>query len=91
MLGVAPAPEYTFVVYVCPVGHYFKVGEFGYFLFHISIFMVATVIFQCLIYFQDGLSPISLLTEEEYHRAAPGGTGDIKTIGNYASVTHLAL
>lgn len=58
MLGVAPAPEYTFVVYVCPVGHYFK----------------------------DGLSPISLLTEEEYHRAAPGGTGDIKTIGNYASV-----
>ncbi|CAM0903386.1 unnamed protein product [Alopecurus aequalis] len=58
ILGVAPAPEYTFVVFVCPVGHYFK----------------------------DGLSPISLLTEEEYHRAAPGGTGDIKTIGNYASV-----
>jgi hypothetical protein len=27
-----------------------------------------------------------LLTEEEYHRAAPGGTGDIKTIGNFASV-----
>ncbi|KAL6652240.1 hypothetical protein ACP70R_011165 [Stipagrostis hirtigluma subsp. patula] len=58
ILGVAPAPQYTFVVFVCPVGHYFK----------------------------DGLSPISLLTEEEYHRAAPGGTGDIKTIGNYASV-----
>lgn len=60
ILGVAPAPEYTFVVFVCPVGHYFK----------------------------DGLSPISLLTEEEYHRAAPGGTGDIKTIGNYASVVN---
>jgi len=58
ILGVAPAPQYTFTVFVCPVGHYFK----------------------------DGLSPISLLTEEEYHRAAPGGTGDIKTIGNYASV-----
>ncbi|KAM0848484.1 hypothetical protein ACQ4PT_054354 [Festuca glaucescens] len=58
ILGVAPAPQYTFVVYVCPVGHYFK----------------------------DGLSPISLLTEEQYHRAAPGGTGDIKTIGNYATV-----
>ncbi|CAL5015478.1 unnamed protein product [Urochloa decumbens] len=58
ILGIAPAPEYTFIVFVCPVGHYFK----------------------------DGLSPISLLTEEEYHRAAPGGTGDIKTIGNYASV-----
>ncbi|KAJ1272257.1 hypothetical protein BS78_06G188400 [Paspalum vaginatum] len=58
ILGVAPAPQYTFIVFVCPVGHYFK----------------------------DGMSPISLLTEEEYHRAAPGGTGDIKTIGNYASV-----
>lgn len=58
ILGVAPSPQYTFVVFVCPVGHYFK----------------------------GGLSPISLLTEEEYHRAAPGGTGDIKTIGNYASV-----
>ncbi|RLM74879.1 branched-chain-amino-acid aminotransferase 5, chloroplastic-like [Panicum miliaceum] len=58
ILGVAPAPQYTFILFVCPVGHYFK----------------------------DGLSPISLLTEEEYHRAAPGGTGDIKTIGNYASV-----
>jgi branched-subunit amino acid aminotransferase/4-amino-4-deoxychorismate lyase len=58
ILGVAPAPEYTFVVFACPVGHYFK----------------------------DGLSPISLLTEEEYQCAAPGGTGDIKTIGNYASV-----
>ncbi|KAG2567964.1 branched-chain-amino-acid aminotransferase 5, chloroplastic-like isoform X2 [Panicum virgatum] len=58
ILGVAPAPQYTFIVFVCPVGHYFK----------------------------DGLSLISLLTEEEYHRAAPGGTGDIKTIGNFASV-----
>ncbi|KAG8065708.1 hypothetical protein GUJ93_ZPchr0004g40033 [Zizania palustris] len=60
MLGVAPAPQYTFLVFACPVGHYFK----------------------------DGLSPISLLTEEEYHRAAPGGTGDIQTIGNYASVVN---
>uniref|UniRef100_A0A0A9CZ42 Branched-chain-amino-acid aminotransferase n=1 Tax=Arundo donax TaxID=35708 RepID=A0A0A9CZ42_ARUDO len=58
ILGVAPAPQYTFVVFVCPVGHYFK----------------------------DGLSPISLLTEEAYHHAAPGGTSDIKTIRNYASV-----
>lgn len=52
---------------------------------------MAVAIRCCLLYFQDGLSPISLLTEEEYHRAAPGGTGDIKTIGNYASVMHLSL
>ncbi|GJN26759.1 hypothetical protein PR202_gb14717 [Eleusine coracana subsp. coracana] len=25
ILSVAPAPQYTFVVFVCPVGHYFKV------------------------------------------------------------------
>ena len=25
ILGVAPAPQYTFIVFVCPVGHYFKV------------------------------------------------------------------
>jgi len=46
----------------------------------------ATDLKNWTVYCQDGLSPISLLTEEEYHRAAPGGTGDIKTIGNYASV-----
>ncbi|KAM3305116.1 branched-chain-amino-acid aminotransferase 2, chloroplastic-like [Capsicum chacoense] len=26
VLGVAPAPEYTFLVYACPVGNYFKVA-----------------------------------------------------------------
>jgi branched-chain amino acid aminotransferase len=26
ILGVAPSPEYTFIVYVCPVGPYFKGG-----------------------------------------------------------------
>uniref|UniRef100_A0A3Q7G9G9 Branched-chain-amino-acid aminotransferase n=1 Tax=Solanum lycopersicum TaxID=4081 RepID=A0A3Q7G9G9_SOLLC len=27
ILGLAPAPEYTFLVYACPVGNYFKVEE----------------------------------------------------------------
>uniref|UniRef100_M1ATS2 Branched-chain-amino-acid aminotransferase n=1 Tax=Solanum tuberosum TaxID=4113 RepID=M1ATS2_SOLTU len=26
ILGLAPAPEYTFLVYACPVGNYFKEG-----------------------------------------------------------------
>lgn len=26
VLGLAPAPEYTFLIYVSPVGNYFKVG-----------------------------------------------------------------
>lgn len=58
VLGLAPAPEYTFLIYVSPVGNYFK----------------------------EGLAPIHLVVETEFHRANPGGTGGIKTIGNYAKV-----
>uniref|UniRef100_A0A7N0SZ74 Branched-chain-amino-acid aminotransferase n=1 Tax=Kalanchoe fedtschenkoi TaxID=63787 RepID=A0A7N0SZ74_KALFE len=58
ILGLAPAPEYTFLIYVSPVGNYFK----------------------------EGLSPINLLIATDVHRATPGGTGGIKSIGNYASV-----
>ncbi|XP_042485883.1 branched-chain amino acid aminotransferase 2, chloroplastic-like isoform X2 [Macadamia integrifolia] len=58
VLGVAPSPEYTFLIYVSPVGNYFK----------------------------EGLAPIHLIVENEFHRATPGGTGGVKTIGNYAAV-----
>ncbi|XP_020978566.1 branched-chain amino acid aminotransferase 2, chloroplastic isoform X2 [Arachis ipaensis] len=58
VLGLAPAPEYTFLIYVSPVGNYFK----------------------------EGLAPINLIIENELHRATPGGTGSVKTIGNYAAV-----
>ncbi|MQL95954.1 hypothetical protein Taro_028618, partial [Colocasia esculenta] len=58
VLGLAPAPEYIFLIYVSPVGNYFK----------------------------EGLAPINLVVENEFHRATPGGTGGVKTIGNYASV-----
>ncbi|KAK4393507.1 Branched-chain amino acid aminotransferase 2, chloroplastic [Sesamum angolense] len=57
VLGLAPAPEYTFLIYVSPVGNYFK----------------------------EGLAPINLIVETEMHRATPGGTGGVKTIGNYAA------
>ncbi len=56
ILGVSPAPEYTFLVYVSPVGPYFK----------------------------GGLKPTSLKISEKHHRAAPGGSGGVKAIGNYA-------
>ena len=36
-------------------------------------------------YYAGGLSPTKLLVEEEYIRAAPGGTGFAKVGGNYAS------
>ncbi|PON80824.1 Branched-chain amino acid aminotransferase II [Parasponia andersonii] len=58
VLGLAPAPEYTFLIYVSPVGNYFK----------------------------EGIAPIHLFVEHELHRATPGGTGGVKTIGNYAAV-----
>jgi len=59
ILGLGPAPEYTFVVYVSPVASYFKGGQ---------------------------LSPIDLLVSESFHRAAPGGAGGTKCVGNYAQV-----
>ncbi|WOL03068.1 branched-chain-amino-acid aminotransferase 3, chloroplastic-like [Canna indica] len=58
VLGLSPAPEYTFLIFVSPVGNYFK----------------------------EGLAPINLVVENDFHRATPGGTGGVKTIGNYASV-----
>lgn len=58
VLGLAPAPEYTFLIFVSPVGNYFK----------------------------EGLAPINLIVENDFHRATPGGTGGVKTIGNYAAV-----
>lgn len=35
---------------------------------------------------QEGLAPINLVVENDFHRATPGGTGCVKTIGNYAPV-----
>lgn len=56
IVGVAPAPENRFTVFVTPVGPYFK----------------------------GGLTAINLLVAEDNHRAASGGSGGVKAIGNYA-------
>ena len=37
VLGLAPAPEYTFLIYVSPVGNYFKVVFFLYWGFWYSV------------------------------------------------------
>ncbi|KAL6995268.1 Branched-chain-amino-acid aminotransferase, mitochondrial, partial [Sarracenia purpurea var. burkii] len=63
ILGVAPAPEYTFLVYATPVGNYFK----------------------------EGVSPLNLYIEEEFHRATRGGAGGVKSITNYAPVLKALL
>uniref|UniRef100_A0A6U4HXF8 Branched-chain-amino-acid transaminase n=1 Tax=Hemiselmis andersenii TaxID=464988 RepID=A0A6U4HXF8_HEMAN len=57
ILGLAPAPSYTFLVYVSPVGSYFKGSQ---------------------------MTPIKLKVEDEFVRAAAGGAGGIKAVGNYA-------
>jgi branched-chain amino acid aminotransferase len=57
ILGVGPAPSYTFLIYVSPVGPYFKSGV------------------KCL----------NLRITNQFHRAAPKGTGGHKIIGNYAA------
>ncbi len=36
-------------------------------------------------YFKGGVAPVSIWVTTDFHRAAPGGTGDAKTGGNYAS------
>ncbi|KAK6160571.1 hypothetical protein DH2020_003952 [Rehmannia glutinosa] len=58
ILGLAPASEYTFLVYASPVGNYFK----------------------------EGTAPLNLYVEDEFHRAARGGAGGVKSITNYAPV-----
>ena len=64
-------------------------------LFHMRLLYVFSIFYtdtlSCLIVaylFLQGLTlaPIHLVVENEFHRAAPGGTGGVKTIGNYASV-----
>jgi len=57
MLGLSPAPSYTFLIFVSPVGSYFKGNQ---------------------------LAPISLKIEDVFSRAAPGGSGGCKAVGNYA-------
>ena len=36
-------------------------------------------------YYKEGMNPVKIYVEDQYVRAAPGGTGDVKTGGNYAA------
>tara|TARA_B100000609_G_scaffold52658_1_gene41083 strand:- start:53 stop:1081 length:1029 start_codon:yes stop_codon:yes gene_type:complete len=56
-IGVRAVSDYTFVVFVSPVGSYFK----------------------------DGIKPLNLKVETNYHRAAARGIGNAKAIGNYSA------
>ncbi len=57
VLGVKPAKEFMFCIFVSPVGPYFK----------------------------GGMTPIDVVIDVDYDRAAPRGTGRAKCGGNYAA------
>jgi len=42
-------------------------------------------------YFKTGFKPVNLIVENEFDRAAPNGTGDIKVGGNYAAGLRASL
>lgn len=56
-VGVKPADEYLMIIFVTPVGPYYK----------------------------SGFNPIKVIVDRDHDRAAPLGTGHIKTGGNYAA------
>lgn len=88
MLGLGPAPEYTFLAYASPVGNYFKVN----FMYHFKrISDQLTGLFDYLnILIQEGSAPLNLYIEEEFVRAAPGGAGGVKAMSNYAPVSEFS-
>ena len=42
-------------------------------------------------YYPSGFNPVRIMVEDRYVRAVPGGTGDVKTGGNYAASLKAAL
>lgn len=88
VLGVAPAPEYTFLVYASPVRNYFKVSEalFTYITLQLKDLLKLVGIMVLLLTLQEGSAPLNLYVEEDFDRASRCGTGSIKTICNYAPV-----
>ena len=56
---------------------------------HLSVRPSNYLIFYIIIgpvgaYYKEGLNPVKIYVEDKYVRAAPGGTGESKTAGNYA-------
>ncbi|XP_016163874.1 branched-chain-amino-acid aminotransferase 2, chloroplastic isoform X1 [Arachis ipaensis] len=89
VLGLAPAPEYTFLIYASPVRNYFKViHQLYYFLVLTitSIFRIKFYMYVLILVEQEGSAPLNLYVEENFDRASRRGTGSVKTISNYAPV-----
>lgn len=90
VLGLAPAPEYTFLIYASPVRNYFKVSEDLLMLYYTVSGGLSTLIRMVyLLTWQEGSAPLNLYVEEDFDRASRRGTGGVKTISNYAPVCSL--
>jgi branched-chain amino acid aminotransferase len=58
-------------------------GTLGLKVSHEYIFMI--ILSPVGAYYAEGFNPVRIYVTEEYIRACPGGTGDVKTGGNYAA------
>ncbi len=58
-------------------------GTLGLKVSHEYLFMI--ILSPVGAYYQEGFNPVRIYVTEEYVRACPGGTGDIKTGGNYGA------
>ncbi len=58
-------------------------GTLGLKISHEYLFMI--ILSPVGAYYQEGFNPVRIYVTEEYVRACPGGTGDIKTGGNYGA------
>jgi branched-chain amino acid aminotransferase len=57
---------------------------------HLGVRPAASYLFYIIIgpvgaYYKEGLNPVKIYVEDFYVRASPGGTGEVKTAGNYAA------
>ena len=95
VLGLGPAPECTFLIYASPVGNYFKVGFLILSKPGFASAKARRIYVLCWFILQEGLAPLNLFIDDEYHRATRGGAGGVKTITNYSpvseSVSHLVV
>lgn len=96
ILGLGPAPDFTFLIFAAAVGTYFKAGPSAPVLtihcFEDGQKEAIEALQQpnfSLMPLQTGQStPIDLLVETKFHRAAPGGMGGTKAAGNYSPVCY---
>lgn len=90
VMGIAPAPQCTFLIYTNPICNVYKVSHHVCVVIYVTFSFVFTLyIYVCVVIYilsQGRTSPLNLLIDDRIPRAFPGGTGGVKNIGNYSPV-----